>query len=245
MRINFCPNVQYFTSNNGYYKSENGNPIGTVTQMFRPDLDWNRFTDFMVKHFKNKDKVQILQFAASDGSEAYTQIITLLENFKGQNIDKFFPIEAYDIDKNMCDVANSGLLNMNFIDLKKFNDNNIDVDKYFEFYSDKNINILNDTSEHFQTYKALPILTENVNFHQGDMFDVSKKHTDDSNTVVLCRNILDYLTDREVENFMMYNSFNLKKGSLFVTGEIDEHRVESIIMRNGFVKVLPHVFMKA
>ena len=59
MRINFCPNVQYFTSNNGYYKSENGNPIGTVTQMFRPDLDWNRFTDFMVKHFKNKDKVQI------------------------------------------------------------------------------------------------------------------------------------------------------------------------------------------
>lgn len=242
MNINFCPNYCYFTSNNGYYRDENGNGIGTKTKMFRADLDWNRFTDFMVKHFNDKDKVQILQFASSDGSEAYTQIITLLENYK--NLDKFFPIEAYDIDKNMYEAANSGLLNMDDKDLTSFKNRNIDWGKYFKLKSDKGLEILNNTLENSKTYSASPVLIDKVNFHQGDMFEVMKNHKDDSNTVVLCRNILEYFTDREVDSFMSFAASNLKNGSLFVTGEIDEGRVDEIIQRYGFVRVLPNIYMK-
>lgn len=244
MKINFCPNYCYFSSNNGFYRAENGNGIGTQTKMFRADLDWNQFTDFMVKHFKDKDKVQILQFASSDGSEAYTQIITLLENYNDKNIDKFFSIEAYDIDKNMYEAANSGLLNMDDKDLRRFKNRSIDFNKYFELKSDKEIDILNNTLENSQTYNASPVLTDKVNFHHGDMFDVMKNHKDNSNTVVLCRNILNYFTDREVDRFMSFAACNLKNGSLFVTGEIDEGRVDEIIQRRGFIKVMPKVYMK-
>ncbi len=240
----------YFTSNTGDYKAENGNNIGTFTNMFRSDLDWEIFTDFFVKHFENKDKVNLIQFAASDGSEAYTQIMTLLENHT--NTDKFFPIKAYDINPDICAAAKSGLINISNSDVTKIYSRDIEFDDYFED-TNQNLYIPNDSlkltltnngKKYTETYKASETLTSRVKFQQADMFDVLYDHKDDSNTIILCRNVLDYLTDREIDYFTTLAACRLNKGSLFVIGEIDSPRIDEVLVSNGFKKVMPYVFIK-
>lgn len=250
MKVSFCPVIQtYFCSNTRIYRTEDGTPIGTYTKLFREDLDWKRFTDFMVKHFKDKENVQFLQFGASDGSEAYTQIITLLENHN--DVDKFFPIKAYDIDKEICKASKSGLLNINSIDKSKFKERNIDFKKYF-IDTNETLNIKDDTLDNeiyykhpSKTYKASKTLTDKVVFKNADMFDALKKLEDKSNTILMCRNVLFFFSDREIEHFTNLVANKLKKGSLFITGEYDKGRVNSYIESNGFIRVLPSVYVKA
>lgn len=243
----YAPN---FTSNTGEYKADNGNSVGTFTNMFRSDLEWEGFTDFFVKNFANKDKVNIIQLASSDGSEAYTQIITLLENHT--NTDKFFPIKAYDINPDICAAAKSGLINLTFRDMIKIYTRNIEFDNYFE-NTNHNIFIQNDSlktadkndkQNQADTYKVSKTLTNRVKFRQADMFDVLYDHNDKSNTVVLCRNVLDYLTDREIDHFTTLAACRLNKGSLFVIGEIDSPRVDEFLLSKGFERIMSHVFIK-
>jgi len=247
MKISFNPNVQ-FCSNTRVYRADDGNPVGTYTRLFRADLDWKKATDFMVKHFKDKENVQILQFGASDGSEAYTQIISLLENHS--NVDKFFPIKAYDIDEEICKASKSGLLNINITDQSRFDERRIDFEKYFK-KSDKELNIdgdkLKDTSiqtKPSKTFKVSKTLTDKVNFHHADMFDILREHNDNSNTVIMCRNVLLFFSDREIDHFTTLAAYKLKKGSLFITGEHDQ-KTNLLLEIKGFIRVMPNVYMKA
>ena len=228
-----------FRSNTGFYKLANGNSIGTYTKMFRADLNWEKFTDFIVKYFGNKSKVQFLQFASSDGSEAYTQIISLLERFR--NIRKFFPIKAYDINESIYKTAKSGIINISKTDIKKFTERNININKYFQ-PAGKTIFIQNDTLQNAAPYKAAPGLTNNVIFNCRDMKDVLSGHKDNSNTIIMCRNMLCYLSDTEIDNYITLAAYKLNKGSLFVIGETDTGRVEKYLNSNGFKKIMPNVY---
>lgn len=249
MKISFYPNIQPgFCSNTRVYRTEDGNPIGTYTRLFRTEFDWEKASDFMVKHFKDKEDLQFIQFASSDGSEAYTQIITLLENH--DNVDKFFPIQAYDIDTEICNAAKSGLLNINITDQYKFEDRGIDFKKYFK-KSDKELNIDTDTlkdsgkqSRPTETFKVSKTLTDRVKFHNESMFDILKEHKDNSNTVIMCRNVLFFFSDRQIDQFTTLAAYKLKKGSLFITGEHDQ-KVNLFLELKGFIRVLPNVYMKA
>lgn len=91
------------------YTNKNGEYIGTNSWLFRDDIDWKQLTEYEKSHFKDKSKVNVIQFASSDGSEAYTKIISILENNPSKNDDKFFPIKAFDIDDEVVKAAKSGL----------------------------------------------------------------------------------------------------------------------------------------
>ena len=67
--------------------------------MFRSDIEWNLFSHFVEKKFENVDKVNVYDFGCSDGSEAYTFLISLLDFCNSGTAKKFVPIKAYDIDK--------------------------------------------------------------------------------------------------------------------------------------------------
>lgn len=241
MKINFYPQLQTFQSNTGYYKAENGNTVETYTKMFRTDLDWERFTDYMVKHFRDKEDVQFIQFGSSDGSEAYTQIITLLENYK--DVDKFFPIKAFDINKEICDVAKSRIVNVNNIDKKKFEERRINLEKYFTKTND-NLQIQNDKLNNPESYKVKNILANKVIFKNEDMMNILNQHEDNSNTVIMCRNILLYFSDREVDRFANLAGCNLQKGSLVVIGDYDNPRADEALQIRGFTKVMHNVYRK-
>jgi len=80
------------------------------TWLFRDCLDWKRFGKFIVDKYKDVPKVNVINYACSNGSEAYT---FLMEMFCHNDFDtamKFTPILAKDYDQKAIDYAQSGII---------------------------------------------------------------------------------------------------------------------------------------
>lgn len=229
-----------------FYKASNGDEIGTNSWLFRDDVDWKRLAKYEQNHFSNKNRVNIIQFASSDGSEAYTQIISLLENSPNTNPNKFFPIKAYDIDEEIVNAARSGLLNTNLVDRINLQINSDDYSKYF---TDTNeiLNIKNDLNlKSKKTLKATNLIKNRVHFERADMYNILAELNDNSDTILLCRNILGYFEDNKVEKFIKIVANKLKQGSLFIIGEYDTSNtfIDRHLLENKFIKVFEHVYQK-
>ena len=252
MKISLCPYNYSFGTSSRSYISHNDRKVMTTTYIFREDFEWLEFSDYIVRHFKNKDKVNFIQFASSDGSEAYTQIISLLE--KHQNTDKFFPIQAYDIDNASVKAARSGLINVHRSDKNAFKEHDIFFEKYFhstdrmlifpgDSFSPK---FKSDDPFYVRTHQVADDLTNRVNFYQRDMFDVLRNLEDDSNTVLMCRNVLGHLSREKVNEFVDLASEKLKKGSLLVIGSYDglNSHNDKYIQSKGFIPVMKDVYRR-
>lgn len=242
---NFYNTASFGTNCRSYIKDDKS--IGTQTYMFREDLEWNDFTNFITRHFRNKNKVNIIQFASSDGSEAYTQIINLLEKYP-KTADKFFPIQAYDIDEEIVKASKSGIINIDNTDKKNFKTNNILFEKYFT-PSNKQLLIENDEFSKISytvSCKVADTLTSRVNFNHGNMFNIIKRIKDESNTIVMCRNILGYYTPKEVDQFLDILSSKLKSRSIFVVGFHDtkDRYFDRLLQYKGFKPVMENVYRR-
>lgn len=241
--INFGTTARFYR--NGLRKE-----IGTNTNMFRDDVDWNNLAQFEINHFKNKNKVNIVQFASSDGSEAYTQIISLLENRRSEDVSKFFPIQAYDIDEEIHRASASGLINMVEKDKKRAEKARVNLENYFEL-SKQNLVIKNDNAFHFfgipvSTYRVSEKIRNKVEFHNEDMFYILDKLKDDSNTILMCRNVLSYMDTNECEKFLSMAAQKLKAGSLLILGKFDTD-LQSVVKQIhalNFKQVIKNVFLK-
>ena len=234
-----------FKSNYRYYRDADGNPFGCYTTLFRSDLDWEKLAKFEVEHFKNKDKVNVVMFAASDGSEAYSKIISLFETAKKQ-VQKFFPIKAYDIDDEILKAAKGGYIKVSDGDIFEIQSRVENINDYFS-ETDKSIDIENDKlGTTFTTIKANKKLTTNVEFKKGDMFKEITKMKDNSNTILMCRNILGYFLNDKIEEFVKLASEFLKKGSLFVIGDYDRQymNINELIKKYKFENVFRNVYKK-
>lgn len=220
------------------------------------DLDWNGFTNIINRHFRNKEKVNVIQFAPSDGSEAYTIIMNFLEK-QPRVAEKYFPIQAYDIDKEIIDVAQSGIINMNAEDKISIQDNGIPFSKYFS-KSNKQQFISGDVFSYAvhqnkkipsyctTSFKVTDILKNRVKFNYGDMFEVAKTLKDNSDTIVMCRNILGYFSEKEVEKFLNTLSSKLKSRSVLVVGNHDTKNkyFERLMSVKGFRQLMENVYRK-
>ena len=234
-----------FQSNGRRYKNSAGEDFGCHTRLFRDDLEWDKLAKYEIDHFKDKDKVNIVMFAASDGSEAYTKIISLFTAAK-KGISKFFPIKAYDIDDEILKAAKSGYIQADDWDIFEATSRADNIDDYFEETKQK-MKIQNDTNTRgFTTLKAGKKLTYNVQFNKGDMFEEITKIKDSSNTILMCRNILGYFLNDKMEAFIKLASNFLKKGSLFVIGNYDrEHmNIDELIKKHNFENVFKNVYKK-
>ena len=249
--------IPSFKTNTRKYIQHNSDLMGCTTCMLRDDLYWRGFSDFVLKNFKNKDKVNVVMFASSDGSEAYSTIISLLENSKDKNetAQKFFPIKAYDIDEEIVKAAKSGYINTRSVDRMNLLMHCEDYYKYFS-KTDRQLvidadpastNFNNDDYCDLKTFKAKRILTDNVKFNQGDMFSKLQELKDNSDTVLMCRNVLGYFENDKIENFVKLASQKLKSGSIFVVGEHDFvlYNLDECLKNYGFEKIMTNVYKKA
>lgn len=243
------PSGTSFGSNNRFYYTTKGREIGTVSSMFREDLDWARFTQYLNDNFKDKEKVNVVQYAASDGSEAYTLLIALQKNNEN-TFTKFLPIKAYDLDKEVVKAAQSGLVNLKDSDFLRMKCSVKNTEKYFE-KAEKKLEIPGEVRwypiSYTETYKASDDLKNNVQFNQGDMFELVNDIDDRSNTVVLCRNVLSYWKADKVSDFLENLSQQLKTGSLVVTGNLDTANggvVPYFLQKYGFEYIMPNVYRK-
>lgn len=219
--------------------------MATNSWMFRDDMDWKRLVKYMETHFSDKKNVKVLNPACSDGSEAYTLIIALKEGLHGKS-DKFFPIKGYDIDDEILKAANSGKIQTCSYDRMM-------IQTYADFPEDYLVEtpdvlmIANDLSLRSpKTLKATRLLTNSVSFEKRDMWKVLGEHLDNSDTILMCRNVLGHLDNDKIEDFVKLASKRLRKGSLFLIGDHDSKNtpVENYLEDNGFVQVFHNVYKR-
>ena len=177
MKINPVTNSLNFQSTNRKYTDYKGDPFGCFTMFFRDDLNWEKLSEFELEHFKKKDEVNVVMFASSDGSEAYSKIISLLENpieQKKPQAKKFFPIHAFDVDDEIVKTAKSGYIRATNYDLGEIISRTNEYTDYFQ-KSEEKLNVANDTTQANLVLKAKAALTDRVKFNKGDMFKEIKK----------------------------------------------------------------------
>ena len=192
---------------------------GTQSSVFRSDLDWMKFANYLDTHFKDTDKVNIVCQACSDGSEPYTLALALIHSLGIEKSKKFFPIKARDIDKtNISKFAERGLINLTKEDIEKLKINGIDFNKYFSI-STEQIRLSDDAyNNEVQTYKVNKNLRQLVDFKQEFLENDSSSLVDNSNTIFLCRNVLPYIGSRDARKVIYNLGTNMKKGSILSLG---------------------------
>lgn len=228
------------------YINEKGEEFNTNSWLFRDDLDWKRLVKYENNHFKNLNRVNVVVLASSDGSEEYSKVMALSENLPEQDAEKFFPIKGYDIDYEMTRASNSGLLNTSLHDRMLLQIYCDDYEKYFKETQEKLI-IKGDTPLQKQkTLKATNFIKDKVRFERADMYNVLNNLDDNSNTILMCRNVLGYFEDDKIEKFIKIVSNKLKQESLFIIGEHDTKCsfISRYLNENGFAKVMEHVYKR-
>ncbi len=248
MQINFNKITPAFRSTGRFYDSPEGDSFGCNSWLFRDDLNWKSTAKYEAELFKDRDKVNIEMYACSDGSEGYTKIISLYEHFgdKKKEAEKFFPIKAYDIDEEILKAARSGYINTCLADRMNIQMACENCEDYFES-TDKSLEISDDVRlQAVKTLRAKEKLTDNINFMNGDMFKKITELNDDSNTILMCRNILGYFLNNKIEEFVKLVSQALKSKSLFEIGDHDTRffDIKSCIERYGFREVMKNVYKK-
>lgn len=253
----FGSNSRIYSMSNTKFKNKTSSPeMKTTTRFFREDLCWKNFIAYILDNFKNSNAVNIISYGASDCSEAYSMVIALIESTK--NAQKFFPIKAYDCDKEIIKSAMKGRIKITENDkseISKFTNN---FGKYFT-RTDKCINIPNDILvpssapnpllRKFYTtnnYIVSPVLKSRVNIQEGDAFELVNTLEKDTDTIVLCRNFLPYFNNDTILEFFKTVSSKLKKDSILVFGLADDADIPLDLFLNkfGFKKVMQYVYQK-
>ena len=208
---NYSQKTQAFKSVNRFVNTKDGRIYQTFTQFYRNDLNWGAFIEFLENKYKNIPKVNIFNFACSEGAEAYSLAISLLENVK-DNVNKYFPIFASDIDKNNIEVAQKGCFEIKNIELYRINKNTKNkFDKYF-------VPTTSSTGE-ISKLETKDFLKEKVEFKIDDILSGIKR-LPKTNSVFLIRNVWPYL-DIEEKSEILRELATLDKSCCVAIGEID------------------------
>ena len=244
--INAQPTLA-FGSTYRCYEMHPDNFVSCYTCLFRGDLEWKKFLNTLESNFINQDKINIINAACSDGSEAYSLIIKMKENLSEARCKKYLPIKAYDYDNKIIQVAKSGYISVSSADMQKIKNNTANEFEYFHPDYDKTLKIDGDaTSAHRHCIKAKKTLTNDVKFECKNIFDILNELEDNSNTVLMFRNALGHLIPNEQLKFVELASEKLKPGSLLVIGSFDKAQtnIEKFLPEYGFTEIMQNVYRK-
>lgn len=243
--------LAFTSSSRNYYNSEllrqsrTFGHIATTTWMFRQDLDWDRFINLVYRNFENQNCVQTYNLACSDGSEAYSFLISAMEKFPNEGYKKFIPIIAVDKDLEIIHSAQHGRINLSESDLNRINIFSRFRNEYF-FDKQISLNINNDNfSDICNSYAVSKKLRNMVDFNHGDLLTYLSKINDNGNSIIFCRNVTPYLSYNDI--FKLANTVGkvLKQGSMIVFGEFDKHSgILDFIDIKGFEECMEYVFRK-
>lgn len=231
---------------NEHTNSLTGTQVYTTTSLFRNDLDFENLANYITKNFAEKDKVNIKCLAGSDGSEAYSMAISLMEKTSESEKQKYFPILSLDRDETIINSAKEGRINLCRADEIKAKQEAKSGKEYF-INKEEKVHINNDLLDKdlYKSYEVIPELREKVKFQKGDLLKEMEELKDDGNSVIMCRNVMPYLHPAQVSKIAYYANENLKPNSLFVIGDFDRNTdIEKYLYYYGFSQVQPNVFKK-
>ena len=192
------------------------------THFFVQDIQWNRLFNELTKKYKDTPKVNVYSLACSDGSEALSIAILLLTKLQDK-ANKYFPIIAVDLDKEIMKLAQSGyiyLSNDDELRINKYTNNNLN--KYFErtdkTYLTDRIGS-SDRREFLTLFKIKPILKDKVIFINDNVENFIPTIPDKDN-LIFCRNCWPYFFKNE-HKIAKKLSQKTDKNSYLITGDYD------------------------
>lgn len=195
--------------------SSNGTKIITSNSscFFRKDLDWLNIGTAINSQFST-DKVDTHVFACSDGSEAYSLAIALIEQLGFETAKKYFPIYASDIDSEIIKQAKSGKIYATNGDIKEFIKivKDKQLGKYFKCQKLK---------ENSYELTANNVLRDNIIFSQEDIYD-GLDNVKKSSSLILCRNFWKYLPAKKVAELTWKMRTCLDETSRILIGGYDK-----------------------
>lgn len=234
MKLNFAPNINFKSIIDEYryenYQNSEHKMIYCTTRLFRDDLEWGDFVDFLSDFYKNQQKVNTIDLSCSDGSEVYSMAMLMNKNPENK---KFYPIKAYDLNSELIFQANKGRVFLGMDDIIACKKLGIDFDDNFE----KIQSLLGE----FKLYRVSPKIRDNIEFQPCEATRVlgnMKSKTD--NTVLLFRNTLPYLTKENREKCYSLIDEKLGENSIVVLGGHDKYvlgsEAEDELSKCGFKK---------
>lgn len=234
--VNFSHNTRpaFGTCSRGYVNA--GKKVVTYTTAYRPDLQWLGFAELLGKSFPNARKVHTHVLACSDGSEPFSLAIALRKVLRDA-ADKFLPIKASDLDKEVLKPAMNGKWNML--------PDEADCLRDYLTTAQTPVEIANDFyAPNTGTYGLGAFLKKSINFKCSPISNELPAITK-PDTVVLCRNVLPHLTPEDYRE-VVQTLPKAKNGNFFVIGGFDRRKTNiiNLLDLSGFEEVITNVFRK-
>lgn len=195
------------------------------TDFCRSDMDWNRFSDYLIKKYPNGTKIHC--YACSDGSEPYTVTLKLIKKLGKKEAQKFFPIIASDIDEDRIKKNNEGILGLRkAADLHKIRmclqQTGIKLEDILSPAKVSPEKIQERYKYEIKQYEIKGILKDAVKFKTANIVEDTKKKFP-KNSVIMFRNAWAYLKPEEERQLTQNLNKNLSKNSMVVIGAFEHN----------------------
>lgn len=224
---------QSFKSNSRAIRDAKGVIINqNLTKFFRNQDFWDRFSQKLIGTYKNQTKVNIYSYGCSDGSEAFSLAMLLLNKVGGKKAQKFFPIIAKDIDETILTEAKIGKIRLSNSDLNSLDYFIGDNYKNYLYYNKDSFKYIPNYESTLCTGRIKKPLKDAVIFEQADLTkDVD--NIKENNTIVIFRNLSPYIKSEEHQDLIKKLSNKLKDKCMIVIGALDD-KIKPLIRNNNF-----------
>lgn len=208
------------------------------------DYFWEDFTNYLKD--KHPNGVRIQSGTGSNGSEAYSLIMKLIDKYGIEDSKKYFPIKVTDISRKSIKSINSHKLNISDRELERMKLClvNHKVDDFFTMIGEgkpqekKSLLVGDD-------YMVKEVLHSNIQAGVADIFKEIKNPDNISEPLVLLLRNCWYLLKKDSrENLARELYKNLQPGSSVVIGSVDLALIPETLIKQGFVRINKFIFEK-
>ncbi len=188
------------------------------TFFFRKDLPWRSLPAYLSRQFKDTKKVNVYNFACSDGSEPYSLVLSFINDLGEEGAKKFFPIIASDVDEKIIQQAKAGAIKATSYDVSKIE---------AMIYPPKTINDFFVIERNMESpdypfvLHPKEILSKNVQF-KCQSIEEGLDEVEKSNSLILARNFWRYLSPEELASASLKLRKSIDATSRVVIGDFDK-----------------------
>jgi chemotaxis methyl-accepting protein methylase len=228
--------------------------VQNFTHFFRLGYDIDLLADKIIKlqnAYKHKKPVDVIVCGCSDGTKAFEIQMSLVSRFikDGISLDNIPNIKAFDIDKDMIEIAKNGRINISDYEFTELQKKYPSLISGFWGNRGELIKISNDNIKKIEkdlgpirySYQYNPKLLEKINFYVADIFEELPKLKSDVPQIVSCENIAIYFDELGQEKLAKTFKDNLCPGSYLLIGLRDGYDIPA---SNKFLNKLKDKYFK-
>ncbi len=178
---------------------------------------WDSLIKYIGQKYANTPKVNVYNYACSDGSEPYSFLMSMMTNFTENICNKFGTIQARDYDVEAINKAKIGIYSVIQKEFERILECTNHREKRFFEILDSNF----DSEKNYNIYKLSPknILTSKIDFKVANILK-DYKNIKKKNCIVSAKNFWPYLKE-DIPILAEKLSKQMGENSLLILGDFD------------------------